>query len=548
MPAELVDAFFSVTDSGAKVGFVVQGGQAARFGWAEGRMLDHYAPLLGKRWPALPAAFAGGFDAALAVPADDPWTMVFRGGQCLRLHPVDGSVGQVGSIDGQYPGLPAAFRTGIDAALPSATSGEAYFFKGGQCVRYDLRSEMPVETKSLADTWQGLSAKAPTFVNGISAAVLNPVTGKAFFFKGSEFVRVALSTRTVETAAAPVDEGSWPGLRRTFSPGRVYVVQITEEFRAMVAVVDLATRTVTGRLDVPLDTNLTISPTPDGRFLYVPISNDNCICVDAANERVVATFPGWVTSGPPNAYSPDGAYHHFTSYVQNCYLETVQVGTFNEVSRIELKATVFAGATTTENSNRAPVILVGPTAIAPHRDGRLVYVSGRGEGHGPMVAEVDLEQKLVRQLFPLPGGRTPNDLALSPDGLVAHVTSDDRTLAFSTRTGEILRENVLPGCKELVLTPDGSTLLCLPKANGEGVLVADPATHQLQDRIPIGANGGRGTGASLSLSHGGALAYVAEVSEEAGYSLAVIDVEARQKIASIPLAAKYVRWAVFAPF
>ena len=72
MLAELVDAFFSVTDSGAKVGFVVQGGQAARFGWAEGRMLDHYAPVLGKRWPTLPAATASGFDAALAIPGDDP--------------------------------------------------------------------------------------------------------------------------------------------------------------------------------------------------------------------------------------------------------------------------------------------------------------------------------------------------------------------------------------------------------------------------------------------------------------------------------------------
>ncbi|GAA0819843.1 hemopexin repeat-containing protein [Streptosporangium amethystogenes subsp. fukuiense] len=555
MPAELVDAFFSVTDSGAKVGFVVQGGQAARFGWAEERMLDHYAPLLGKRWPALPAAFTGGFDAALATPADDPWTMVFRGSQCLRLHPVDGSVGQVGSIDGQYPGLPAAFRAGIDAALPAATAGEAYFFKGGQCVRYDLRSEMPVETMSLADTWQGLSAKAPAFVNGISAAAVNPVTGKAFFFKGSQFVRVALSTRTVETAAAPVDEGSWPGLRRTFSPGRVYVVQRIGESGDPIsaAVVDLATRTVTGTLDMPLNVTRSISPTPDGRFLYVATMS-GYVCVDAANHQVVATFPRLISYDPANAYSPDGTHYHFTSWQQNGdssysnYLETVQVGTFNEVSRIELKATVFAGATTTENSSRAPVVLGGPYRIAPHRDGRFVYISGGVMGRGPMVAEVDLEQKLVRQLFPLSGQTAPNDLALSPDGLVAHTAAGGRTLAFSTRTGEILLQGVLPASRELALTPDGSTLLCLPNADGEGVLVADPATHQLQDRIPIEATGGRGTGSGLSLSHGGAFAYVAEVSEDSGYSLAVIDVEARQKVASISLPGDRVFWAIFAPF
>ncbi|MFC4901512.1 YncE family protein [Streptosporangium amethystogenes subsp. fukuiense] len=165
-----------------------------------------------------------------------------------------------------------------------------------------------------------------------------------------------------------------------------------------------------------------------------------------------------------------------------------------------------------------------------------------------MVAEVDLEQKLVRQLFPLSGQTAPNDLALSPDGLVAHTAAGGRTLAFSTRTGEILLQGVLPASRELALTPDGSTLLCLPNADGEGVLVADPATHQLQDRIPIEATGGRGTGSGLSLSHGGAFAYVAEVSEDSGYSLAVIDVEARQKVASISLPGDRVFWAIFAPF
>lgn len=556
MSAELVDAFFSVTDSGAKVGFVVQGGQAARFGWAEERMLDHYAPLLGKRWPALPAAFAGGFDAALAVPADDPWVMVFRGGQCLRLHPVDGSVGQVGSIDGQYPGLPAGFAAGIDAALPSATAGEAYFFKGGQCVRYDLRSAMPVETKSLADTWQGLSAKAPAFVNGISAAAVNPVTGKAFFFKGSQFVRVALSTRTVETNAAPVDDGSWPGLRGTFSPGRVYVVRGAEaeigEYPSA-DVVDLATRTVTGRVTVPFsdDVQRGVSATPDGRFLYLAAS-PMIACMDTANHEIVATLEGQVIAPEPDfAYSPDEAHCHFVAFDgSSLHLETVQVGTFNQVSRIELKATVFAGATTTENSGRESNILQWPYRIAPKRDGRFVYVSGRlSSDDSVAVAEVDLEQKLVRQFFPLPGRSAARDLALSPDGSVAHVTSHDRTLAFNTGTGEILLQNGLPPCEALALTPDGSALFCLPSENGQGVLVANPVTHELLGRIPIEATGGRGIGRGLAFSHGGTFAYVAEASKEAGFSLAVIDVAARVKIASIPLTrSAAVLWVTFAPF
>ncbi|MFF5212997.1 hemopexin repeat-containing protein [Streptosporangium sp. NPDC000396] len=552
MPTEVVDAFFSVTGSGSKVGFVVQGGRAARFGWAQVRMLDHYAPVLGKWWPALPAAFAVGFDAALAVPADDPWTVVFRGDQCLRLHPVNGSVGQVGPIDGLYPGLPTGFRAGIDAALPSAAAGEAYFFKGGQCVRYDLRSSAPIETKSLADTWQGLRDKAPAFVNGIAAAVLDPVTGKAFFFKGSEFVRVALGTRTVETNAAAVNDTTWPGLRRAFSPGRAYVARRPEnDSDRSVNVVDLASRTVTETLDIFLndDAQRSISTTPDGRFLY--LATDPAItCVDTADHRTVATFQGRTTGPEPGyAYSPDGTHCHFISYDGSPHLETVRAGTFSGVSRIRLSGQAFAtGTVTADDSGRGVVIMDSASRIAPKQDGRLVYVGGRLPDYSVVVAEVDLEQKLVRQFFPLPGTSSVEDLVLSPDGAVAHVGSYDLTLAFSTRTGEILRQKILPGCQALALTPDGSSLFCLPSAEGEGVLIADPATHRVQDRIPIEASGGRGTGRGIAFSHGGAFAYVAEASEEGGFSLAVIDVEAREKIASIPLpGSNRVHWVTFAP-
>ncbi|MFF5213000.1 hypothetical protein [Streptosporangium sp. NPDC000396] len=64
--------------------------------------------------------------------------------------------------------------------------------------------------------------------------------------------------------------------------------------------------------------------------------------------------------------------------------------------------------------------------------------------------------------------------------------------------------------------------------------MADPADHRLIHRIPIAMQGERGTGRGLAFSHHGAYAYVAEISTEGGFSLAVTDTEAHDKVASIP--------------
>jgi hemopexin len=103
--------------------------------------------------------------------------------------------------------------TNPPAALTPVTSiwpnGKAYFFKGSQYVRYDMATDK-VGTgwpKAIAGNWTGFPA---AFTTGINAAVMWN-NGKAYFFKGSQYIRFDVAADKVDLGSVDIS-ANWPGL------------------------------------------------------------------------------------------------------------------------------------------------------------------------------------------------------------------------------------------------------------------------------------------------------------------------------------------------
>ena len=124
------------------------------------------------------------------------------------------------SIGAKWHGLPASFTSNLDAAVngQKGFAGKLYFFKGDRYVRYDWATDRTDAgyPKSIAAEWHGLPAG---FTSGIDAAVTGkgPFTGKAYFFKGSQYVRYDWATDRTDPGYPKPIAGLWPGLPPGFT-------------------------------------------------------------------------------------------------------------------------------------------------------------------------------------------------------------------------------------------------------------------------------------------------------------------------------------------
>lgn len=555
MSGHVIDAFFTVTDEkeGLTIGYAVQGGRIARWDWTGKRMYDVDAVPLAQHWPQLPEAFRQGIDAALTTQADNPWSWVFRGPQCLMLNPLDGSVAQVSTIAARFPGLPATFAQGIDAALPAPGAGagvnEVYFFSGSQCVRYDLRIPAPVEMKTIAQVWTGLTAKAPEFAHGLGAATVDPGTGKCYLFRGGDYTEGTLADTTIRENAAAVGNAAWPGLLPAFTRGHVIIWADGGP-----VALDLET----GQSEQMPTGVLSGAPvtSPDGRYLYLT-HNDQFSCYDMATAQV-RWHTTRVTDGRRAVFSRDGGRMYFVSKFTK-KLTVVDPAGPDLVAAIDLydfdltrdregsdpggddPATGSMRPDDAQEDGRPlSEFLPGwqdapPVALSP--DGGMAYVGFRREANNTYrILEVDLEQGKVLQSFRLPEAGAPLDVAIDADGRIAHVAQERGTCAIDLHTGAIAWEGVLPPCRAMKLTPDGGELWCLPAVDRGGVLVAAPDGHTVLRRIPVGPNGGLGTGWDLEFNHFGTYAFVlTEIAPEYISHVAVVDVTARRTTANHPV-------------
>jgi hypothetical protein len=139
----------------------------------------------------------------------------FRGSQYLRYDPANDSTdpGYPLPIAGNWPGLPADFASGIDAAV-LWNNGKAYLFKGSKYVRYDVAADRMDAGYPLpiAGNWPGLGG------HKIDAAIRWP-NGKAYFFSGSQYLRYDVAADKVDAGYPLPIAGNWPGLPAPFTSG-----------------------------------------------------------------------------------------------------------------------------------------------------------------------------------------------------------------------------------------------------------------------------------------------------------------------------------------
>ena len=134
----------------------------------------------------------------------------FKGSQYLRYDPKTDKVDPASPkpISGNWPGFPANFAAGVNA-VALWSNGKAYFFKGNQYLRYDVAAEKvdPGYPKSISGNWPGL------WPDNIDGSVVWP-NGKAYFFKGPQYVRYDLATDKADPGYPRAIQGGWP-----FPPG-----------------------------------------------------------------------------------------------------------------------------------------------------------------------------------------------------------------------------------------------------------------------------------------------------------------------------------------
>jgi len=109
-------------------------------------------------------------------------------------------------IVGNWPGWPAAWSTGVDAAI-NWGNGKVYFFRGSQVMRYSIAADaVDVAPKAISAVFSNWPATWTT----VDAAV-RWNNGKAYLFRGSEYIRANLATLAIDQAPLPIS-GHWPGL------------------------------------------------------------------------------------------------------------------------------------------------------------------------------------------------------------------------------------------------------------------------------------------------------------------------------------------------
>lgn len=157
-------------------------------------------------------------DAALrGAGAYAAYTYVFRGSKYRRMNSSTGVFDDGGSLPLFAFHLPEAYHSGVDAALAGAGSysGKAYFFLGPNYARYDWATNEVDLQGTLAVNW-GLPEP---FASGVDAAVngAGPYSGKAYFFKGGQYLRYDWATESVDPGY-PLPLSAW-NLPAAFSGG-----------------------------------------------------------------------------------------------------------------------------------------------------------------------------------------------------------------------------------------------------------------------------------------------------------------------------------------
>lgn len=200
--------------------YFVVGGDVLYYDVNADRATGEQRPL-GALWHGMPPEFSAGMDAAVDLGSFQLY--VFRGDSYLRIpfgtQAVDD--GYPRPIAGNWPGL--SFDR-IDAAM-NWGDGKVYLFRGPEYVRYDIAADRQDDgyPKPIAGNWKHVDAG--WVGDGIDAAV-NLGNGRAYFFKGTEYVAIDWNTKTQLDGYPLAVDGLWPGLTGPFDAAWTNAVRI----------------------------------------------------------------------------------------------------------------------------------------------------------------------------------------------------------------------------------------------------------------------------------------------------------------------------------
>lgn len=187
--------------------YFFRGNKYIRYDIASNRADPGYPkPFNAQTWPGL--MWTDGIDAA--VNWGNGKAYFFKGSQYVRYDIAADRVdsGYPQPINDQtWPGL--TWTNGIDAAV-NWGNGKAYFFKGNQYIRYDIqhdRVDLGYPKPINAQTWPDM-----IWTDGIDDAVMWN-NNKVFFFKGNQFIRYDIAADRADPGyPKPIDNRTWPGL------------------------------------------------------------------------------------------------------------------------------------------------------------------------------------------------------------------------------------------------------------------------------------------------------------------------------------------------
>ena len=134
---------------------------------------------------------------------------LFKGDSYLRVDQAQNAVdGEVTSIAEQWGGFgDAGFGDSLDAAV-NLGNGKAYLFKGEQYIEYDIASDTVTNGAplSIAADWGGFADAG--FADSIDAAV-NWGNGKVYTFKGDAYLRYDIANHVVDDGYPSPIAGNW---------------------------------------------------------------------------------------------------------------------------------------------------------------------------------------------------------------------------------------------------------------------------------------------------------------------------------------------------
>lgn len=174
---------------------------------------DFYPRGVAEAWTAMPAPFTHGIDAVVNWP--DGFVYFFKGSNYVRWDATNDTVDASfypHDTASQWPALPTSFAAGMDAAI-NWGDGRAFFFKGSKYVRYDIETDsvdQNIYPRDIAEGWPDFPA---AFKSGVDAAV-NWGNGSAYFFKGGSYLNYDIKNEKVRPGyPLPITEpGKWPEL------------------------------------------------------------------------------------------------------------------------------------------------------------------------------------------------------------------------------------------------------------------------------------------------------------------------------------------------